>query len=78
MHSGSGQVLRARARDALSVRVGICEDDQQLQSVLARALSGEGFDVRVTGTGREAVRVFSAEATDVLVLDIGLHDAAGL
>ena len=33
------------------MRVGICEDDQQLQSVLARALSAEDFEVRVTGDG---------------------------
>jgi two-component system response regulator MprA len=59
------------------VRVGICEDDQQLQSVLERALSAEAFDVRVTGTGRDAVRIFSADPPDLLVLDIGLPDADG-
>jgi len=59
------------------VRVGICEDDQQLQSVLARALQAEHFDVRVTATGRDAVQAFSAEPPDLLVLDIGLPDADG-
>src|SRR5690349_6636240 len=59
------------------MRVGICEDDQQLQSVLARALTAESFQVRVTGTGREAVRVFSEDPPDLLVLDIGLPDADG-
>src|SRR4051812_29993528 len=59
------------------MRVGICEDDQQLQSVLARALRAEEFEVRVTATGREAVRVFTAEPPDLLVLDIGLPDADG-
>lgn len=59
------------------MRVGICEDDQQLQSVLARALAAESFQVRVTGTGRDAVRVFSEDPPDLLVLDIGLPDADG-
>src|ERR1700742_105180 len=59
------------------MRVGICEDDQQLQSVLARALAAESFEVRVTGTGRDAVRQFSETPPDVLVLDIGLPDADG-
>src|SRR3954469_18802754 len=59
------------------MRVGICEDDQQLQSVLARALSAEEFEVRVTATGRDAVRLFSADPPDLLVLDIGLPDADG-
>jgi two-component system response regulator MprA len=59
------------------VRIGICEDDQRLQSVLARALRAEDFDVRVTANGRDAVRVFSAEPPDLLVLDVGLPDADG-
>jgi two-component system OmpR family response regulator len=59
------------------VRVGICEDDPQLQSVLQRALRAEDFEVRVTATGRDAVRVFSAVPPDLLVLDIGLPDADG-
>src|SRR5690349_11885709 len=59
------------------MRVGICEDDQQLQSVLARALAAESFRVRVTGTGRDAVRVFSEDPPDLLVLSIGLPDADG-
>ena len=59
------------------VRVGICEDDQHLRSVLARALQAEDFEVRLTGSGRDAVRVFSEHVPDLLVLDIGLPDADG-
>lgn len=57
--------------------VGVCEDDAELRSVLARALRGEGIDVDVTATGHDAVRRFSERAPDVLVLDIGLPDADG-
>src|SRR4051795_11080673 len=59
------------------MRVGICEDDQQLRSVLARALAAEEFEVGVTANGRDAVQQFSAAPPDVLVLDIGLPDADG-
>src|SRR4051812_19175521 len=59
------------------VRVGICEDDQQLRSVLARALAAEELEVSVTANGRDAVQQFSAAPPDVLVLDIGLPDADG-
>jgi two-component system response regulator MprA len=58
-------------------RVGICEDDRQLRSVLERALAAEGFDVRAVGGGRLAVEAFSIKPPDVLVLDIGLPDADG-
>jgi two-component system OmpR family response regulator len=59
------------------VRVGLCEDDAELRSVLVRALEREDFDVRATTSGGEAVRTFTSATRDVLVLDIGLPDADG-
>ena len=59
------------------MRVGICEDDSQLRSVLTRALAAEDFEVSATATGRDAVQLFSEAPPDVLVLDIGLPDADG-
>ncbi|HEY6887924.1 MAG TPA: response regulator transcription factor [Solirubrobacter sp.] len=59
------------------MRIGICEDDEDLRSVLTRTLRDEEFEVQVTSGGREAVRAFSADPPDLLVLDIGLPDADG-
>jgi two-component system response regulator MprA len=59
------------------VRAGICEDDHELRSVLRDTLVREGFDVVVTSTGADAVRSFSNEPPDILVLDIGLPDSDG-
>ena len=59
------------------VSIGLCEDDADLRSVLGRALGAEGFEVHATSTGHDAVKRFSAEPPDVLVLDIGLPDADG-
>jgi two-component system OmpR family response regulator len=59
------------------VRIGLCEDDAALRSVLERALSAEGFVVRATATGRAAVEAFSSSAPEVLVLDVGLPDGDG-
>jgi two-component system response regulator MprA len=56
---------------------GICEDDDELRGVVRRALEGEGFVVRATATGADAVRAFADVPPDVLVLDIGLPDADG-
>ena len=56
---------------------GICEDDGELRGVVRRALEGEGFTVRTTSTGSDAVRAFADAPPDVLVLDIGLPDADG-
>jgi two-component system OmpR family response regulator len=64
-------------QDVRAIRVGICEDDAELRSVLTRALAGEGFEVRAVPGGRLAVQEFSAEPPDLMVLDIGLPDADG-
>ena len=60
-----------------ALRIGICEDDDDLRSVLTRTLRDEDFEVRATAGGREAVRAFSGDPPDLLVLDIGLPDADG-
>jgi two-component system, OmpR family, response regulator len=60
-----------------ATRIGLCEDDADLRSVLTRALRAEDFEVRTTITGHEAVETFSRSPPDLLVLDIGLPDADG-
>jgi len=56
---------------------GVCEDDDVLRGVVRDALQDEGFAVRATALGAEAVRSFGENPPDVLVLDIGLPDADG-
>jgi two-component system OmpR family response regulator len=56
---------------------GVCEDDDELRGVVRDALKRDGFEVRTTASGAEAVRSFSDDPPDVLVLDIGLPDADG-
>ena len=58
-------------------RAGICEDDDELRGVLRSALERDGFAVRATASGTEALAAFSDGALDVLVLDVGLPDADG-
>jgi two-component system OmpR family response regulator len=57
--------------------VGICEDDDGLRGDLRSALEREGYVVRATASGAEAIRSFAHDPPDVLVLDIGLPDADG-
>jgi two-component system response regulator MprA len=57
--------------------VGVCEDDDELRGVLRSALERDGYRVRATASGSEAVAAFAERPPDVLVLDIGLPDADG-
>jgi two-component system response regulator MprA len=56
---------------------GLCEDDAELRGIVRDALEQEGFTVRATATGSDAVAAFSEAPPDVLVLDVGLPDADG-
>ena len=66
---GRGMSLKASA--------GICEDDDELRGVVRQALEREGYAVRATASGSEAVSAFSDNPPDVLILDVGLPDADG-
>lgn len=62
---------------ARPVSAGICEDDHTLRQVIRDALVREGYVVRATASGAEALRSFAEDPPDVLLLDVGLPDADG-
>lgn len=57
--------------------VGLCEDDDELRTVVRRALEDDGATVTATASGKEAVRIFGDRPPEVLILDVGLPDADG-
>lgn len=54
----------------------LAEDDPAIAEPLARALTREGYDVVVHGTGQGAIE--AASGADIVVLDLGLPDMDGL
>lgn len=54
----------------------LAEDDPAIAEPLARALSREGYNVVVQGTGQGAID--NASVADLVVLDLGLPDMDGL
>ncbi|WP_435298377.1 response regulator transcription factor [Timonella sp. A28] len=57
-------------------QVLLAEDDPAIAEPLARALTREGYNVNVQGTGQGAID--SASTADLVVLDLGLPDMDGL
>ncbi|MDR2722702.1 MAG: response regulator transcription factor [Cellulomonadaceae bacterium] len=57
-------------------RVVLAEDDPAIAEPLARALTREGYQTIVSGTGQGAID--AAPTADLLVLDLGLPDMDGL
>ncbi len=67
---------RSMPYDSHVTRVLLAEDDPAIAEPLARALTREGYDVSVHGTGRGAIE--DAASADLVVLDLGLPDMDGL
>ncbi|MCA3179369.1 MAG: nitrogen regulation protein NR(I) [Burkholderiaceae bacterium] len=58
--------------------VWIVDDDQSIRWVLERALSREGFDVRVFGTARDCLSALELDSPRVLVSDIRMPGESGI
>ena len=58
-------------------RVLLAEDDPAIAEPLARALTREGYEVEVRGTGQGALDA-AESGVDLVVLDLGLPDIDGL
>ena len=59
-------------------RVLVVEDDRPIAEVLQRSLRLEGYDVRTSGDGREALDAAHAFLPDLVVLDLGLPGIDGI
>ncbi len=60
------------------VRVLVIEDDQEIAQVLQRSLRMEGYDVKLTGDGSQALDDTQAFLPDLIVLDLGLPGMDGI
>ena len=56
----------------------VVEDHEVTRETLAVLFEKEGFQVRGSGTIREAADSFNAEPPDVVIVDVGLPDGNGL
>jgi DNA-binding response OmpR family regulator len=59
-------------------RVLLVDDDRALSTILAAALSDEGFEVATAVNGLEGVRRFESEGADLVILDVLMPELDGL
>jgi DNA-binding response OmpR family regulator len=64
--------------DPTGGRVLIVEDDADIADVLRRSLRNEGYEVRTSGDGVEALDVAAGFLPDLVVLDLGLPRMDGV
>lgn len=59
-------------------RVLIVEDDASMAALVQEELADEGYDVHVVYSGSDAVAAISADAPDVVILDINMPGKDGI
>lgn len=55
----------------------VVEDEREVASQISRGLSAEGFTIRTTGSGLEAIDLIESNDYDVVTLDLMLPGATG-
>ena len=59
-------------------RILVIEDDQRIRELVCKHLADEGHAVKSEATGLDGLQAVTAEAPELLVLDLGLPDLDGL
>jgi DNA-binding response OmpR family regulator len=62
--------MLAAQGDLVGGRVLVVEDDEDIADVLRRSLRNEGYEVRTSGDGVEALDVAAGFVPDLVVLDL--------
>jgi len=70
--------MLASGTDPAGGRVLVVEDDEEIADVLRRSLRNEGYEVRTSADGVEALDVAAGFFPDLVVLDLGLPRLDGV
>lgn len=67
-----------RSDSSSAGRILVVDDEQHILKLYEKELSEEGYTVRTTTSGQEALKMAREESPDVVILDIKLKDQNGL
>lgn len=69
--------MDSQANSTSGIRILLVEDEANLARPLKFNLEAEGYEVRTTPNGREAVEWFSREHYDLIILDVMIEEMDG-
>ncbi len=75
---GGAKARPHRSGSSAAGRVLVVDDEQHILKLYEKELSEEGYAVRTTTSGEEALKMAREETPDVVILDIQLKDQNGL
>lgn len=64
--------------DRRTVRILVVDDSPEILSIVQRGLQRRGYDVRTASDGESALKAFSREVPDLVILDLLLPDTDGI
>src|SRR4051795_11464436 len=70
--------MNTNGLDSAGGRVLVVEDDVEILDVLRRSLRNEGYEVRTSADGVDALDVAAGFVPDLVVLDLGLPRLDGV
>ena len=62
----------------MAISILLVDDDDQFRGMLSEALAGEGFDVREASDGRQGIKLYVQESTDIVITDLVMPGKEGL
>ncbi len=72
------QLKRNPINSSTRVNILVVDDEEHILKLYEKELSEEGYEVRTTTRGEEALRIAEEESLNLVILDIKLQDQDGL
>ena len=62
----------------MAISILLVDDDDQFRGMLSEALTGEGFQVREASDGRQGIKLYVEQSTDIVITDLVMPGKEGL
>jgi CheY-like chemotaxis protein len=71
-------LAKAERNEPVAVSILLVDDDDQFRTMLSEALSDEGYQVQEASDGREALKLYESQPTDLVITDLVMPGKEGL
>ena len=62
----------------MAISILLVDDDEQFRGMLSEALTGEGFQVREALDGRQGIKLYVEQPSDIVITDLVMPEQEGL
>ncbi len=62
----------------MAITILLVDDDNEFRAMLSEALTGEGYEVQEASDGRQAIKLYESQPTDLVITDLVMPEKEGL